>query len=430
MARERRAPLYTASVFAPLLVLSSCDTEAATAELDIDALPLLVAEEEMRIGDVDDPYAGFSQPFGVTVDRDGRIYVLEATERQIRVYDEGGRILRRIGGPGEGPGEFAGVPRFGVVGDTVWAWDTRANRITLFDREGTLLSTGRTDGVQVALWGSTSYGYVLPTEMRADGLFTGSLSRVSFNRNSPPTGVQPTDSVPVPKVLFDASGAVVDTIGWEPSPPPRMARPPSLESAYQTLDVGGRRMGVPRPPTTLPYWVALHDGRIVLDVPEATDPSGGIFTLTRHGTSGDTVYHRELQYRPVPYSSAELDSIAARAARGAPGGGVGYVPGAESVPDNYDVIRLALRGAMDFPPYRQPISYAEVGNDHSVWLFRDDFESDVDRWIVLDPDGTPRGELGLPASTRLYWMEGDRVWAVVPGEFDVPWLVRYRIRPG
>jgi hypothetical protein len=150
--------------------------------------------------------------------------------------------------------------------------------------------------------------------------------------------------------------------------------------------------------------------------------------LTRFGLAGDTVFHREIHYRPVPYSTAELDSVAARAARGAPGGGVGFVPGAEAVPDNYDVIRRALREAMDFPPFRQPVVYAAVGKDESVWIFRDDFASDVDRWIVLNPDGLPRGELELPSNTRISWIEGDLIWAVVPGEFDVPWLVRYRIR--
>jgi hypothetical protein len=72
-------------------------------------------------------------------------------DRQIRVYDEAGTLLRRIGGAGEGPGEFGGSPSFGVVGDTVWAYDGRLERITLFDRRGNLLSTGRVVSLRIPL---------------------------------------------------------------------------------------------------------------------------------------------------------------------------------------------------------------------------------------------------------------------------------------
>jgi hypothetical protein len=190
--------------------------------------------------------------------------------------------------------------------------------------------------------------------------------------------------------------------------------------------VGGGRLIVPRPPTLLPYWAELHDGRLVLTQPRATDASDAVFTLTRFGLAGDTVFHRELHYRPVPFSDAELDSVAADAARGP----VAVGPTGPLFSENADVVARALRDAMDFPPFRQPIVYADFGEDQSVWLFRDDFASDVDRWIVLDSDGLPRGEVELPANTRVHWIEGDLIWAVVPGEFDVPWLVRYRIGPG
>lgn len=33
----------------------------------------------------------------------------------------------------------------------------------------------------------------------------------------------------------------------------------------------------------------------------------------------------------------------------------------------------------------------------------------------------------LPGSSRPLWGRGDTLWVAEPDEFDVPWLVRYRI---
>jgi hypothetical protein len=412
--------------------LSACGTgEARNLHLD-DVAPLVV-EEEMRLGDANDPDLGFTRPGAVAVDRDGAIYVLEVADRQIRVYAPEGRLLRRIGGSGDGPGEFRGAPRFGVVGDTVWTWDSSAGRITLFDRAGTVLSTGRTDGLMIPIWGS--YGWVFPRAMRDDGLFTGELSRVGGSRNLPPSPVQDTDTVPVPRVLFDASGRIVDTIGWDGAPPPQMARPPSQEIDFRTVAVGGRRLMVPSPPAPLPRWEALHDGRLILEQSYPQAEVENAFTITRLGLERDTVFHHTYHYAPLRYLDEELDSIAYRTAHGGPGLGVSsYAVGPDgrpllNDPQNVEPYARALRAEMDYPPFRLPIQGFQVGNDESLWLLRDTAESPLAHWVLLDREGLLRGRLELPRDVRPLWMEGDTFWAVVPDELEVPWVVRYRIRP-
>jgi hypothetical protein len=178
--------------------------------------------------------------------------------------------------------------------------------------------------------------------------------------------------------------------------------------------------------------VQLHDGRIIVEALYASAAADGVFTITRLGLDGDTVYHRVYRYEPVPYSGEELDSIAQRAARGAPGGGVPYArgPGAPPPPDNVEVIAPALRAEMAYPPFRLPLLYTRVGEDESLWLLRDTGDSPTARWILLDHEALPRGQLLLPSSMRILWMDADEFWAVVPGDYEVPFLVRYRIRPG
>jgi hypothetical protein len=412
------------------IVLSACRPAPDAELMHVDELPRLVAVEDGRIGDFDDPNVGFSRVAGVAVDRDGNIHVLEALVPEIRVYSPDGELLRRIGRRGGGPGEFEGVPRFGVVGDTVWTVDSRSNRITLFDRSGVVLSTGRVESVAIPLPGA--FGYLVPWTMLPDGRFTSHFGRVAGSRDDAPTGVRPTDSIPVPFVRFAATGAVVDTIGWAGRPPPRMWRPPwEDDTILEFVQVGSRRLLAPRPPTTMPWWLPLPDGYVLVEIPPATSPDGE-FTVTRIGLAGDTVYSRPFRYRAVRYSAAELDTVAARVARGEGDGVVAMVAaggGRPAVPPDWEVTARALRGAMRFPEFRVPIDYPWASHDESLWIRLAGDAGPTARWVLLDAAGRPRGQLELPAHTRIMWSHGDVFWAVEPDEYDVPWVVRYSIRP-
>jgi hypothetical protein len=421
------------SIFAQTLLLSgsfalgACAAGVERGESNADELAIITATPEQRIGSVDDPDAGFTRPYLVDIDRDGNLYVGEATDTEIRVLSAEGRLMRRIGRRGAGPGEFEDAPRFGVVGDTVWAFDgSGGGRITLFRRDGTVLSTARPNEVGVPLW--SSHGYIRPWIMRSDGRFVGELSQIRGRpRDQVAVTIAPTDTVPIPRILFDALGKVTDTIGSDASPPPRMARPPRDESGYQTITVGSRRLFVPDPPTTLPQWLPLVDGRIIVDAQVAPAVDDGLFTVTRLGLNRDTVYHTRMRYTPERWSAADLDSIAARAARGGPGGGVPFDPNARAVPPDAQAIQNRLREAMRFPEFRLPISNAWLDAAERVWIRRA-AESDPARWMIVEADGRPMGEVQLPADVRLLWSRGDTLWAAAPDADDVPWLVRYRLR--
>ena len=107
-----------ASLFTPILCLVACGPVGDDRIRDLDDLPRLEAVEEQRLGHFDDPDVGSTFPVQAEVDRDGNVYVLEASVPEIRVFSADGALLRRIGQRGEGPGEFRSA-RFGVMGDTV-----------------------------------------------------------------------------------------------------------------------------------------------------------------------------------------------------------------------------------------------------------------------------------------------------------------------
>ena len=235
-----------------------CGEPRTGGNSDASALPPLHVVEDRRIGSVDDPNIGFSRIGGVDVDEDGLIYVNELLDSEIRVYDENGNLKRAIGGPGKGPGEFQRVMSFGVLGDTVWAIDMSLRRITLFDRSGGVLSTGQLSGVSVDLQRDGTTGMVMPRAMRPDGLFTAAMNMIISRMGGAPTGIGARDTVAVPRVLFDASGAVVDTIGWDPYPPPE-------QGTVERIEVGKTRYTVPSPPSDRPLIVYLADGRFIID---------------------------------------------------------------------------------------------------------------------------------------------------------------------
>jgi hypothetical protein len=150
--------------------------------------------------------------------------------------------------------------------------------------------------------------------------------------------------------------------------------------------------------------------------------------VTRIGFESDTLYHRTFHYRPTSYTEEDLDSIAARAARGEAGGMAMSIPG-RGPPADWERIAPSLREEMDFPELRVPIQYPWVAQDGSLWIrWMEGGRATTNRWVLLDAEANPRGQLELPSRLVIEWARGDTFWAVEPDEYDVPWVVRFRIQ--
>jgi hypothetical protein len=421
-----------ASAVALAFVLSvGCGTEeppplplgGAEAPIDLEALPTLVLEEELRIGSLDDPDYGFSRISTVAVDRDDQVYVFEGHGQEIRVYSPEGQLLRRIGRAGEGPGEFIGGTRWGVMGDTVWAVD-RA-RILLFDREGRPLSTRRYEEVRIP--GHLEYQtfQLVPQAMEPGGTFIAMPSTSGVPAGREMVVVEPV--LDLPRVRFSAEGMLLDTAGSYQSVRLRLLPEP--------LVIGRSQYWVQNPAPTEYSRVTPH-GRLVFETP---DPETGEFAelhLTWRDIADSVVRRRTYRFRPVRYTEAQLDESAAGQVRA--GRATTAPPGAETLPrarpaDSaaaHAAIREHMRSA-GFSPWRPLIQTQHEGADGALWIARFDTYTTGDEtrdWIVLDPEGEPRGRLELPATGfRVAWSRADTVWVIENDEFDVPWLVRFRL---
>jgi hypothetical protein len=359
----------------------------------------LVAEEELRIGSVNDPDVGFSRIGGVAVDAEGLIHVLESEDRQIRVYDDQGRHIRSIGRHGAGPGEFRSVTLIGLLHDTLAVGDPSLGRITFFTRTGELLETFPMPPV----WLQPAPGVMLmvePVRFKQDG-FATSVTKLMMQAEPP------SDSFSVPQVVLDRKGRITDTLRlerWDLSEP--------------RIRVGNVDIRLPSaPPATLLYIDGQEDTYVV-DRPVAALADQAAFTVARMAAAGDTVYHEEIRYRPATFSAAVVDSIVARAVR----------PHLRTQKADSGAIAVGIRQALSLPPYQPPVTQGRVGADGVLWLRLHDDGTDQHRWVLIGPDGRLQGAVSLPRRVTLHWSSGERVWAAVRDEFDVPWLVRYHLR--
>lgn len=425
MAERRRigvARMIGATLFA--LGLGGCstgDSGSASGPLDLDALPWRSLQEVTRIGSVDDPDYGFSRIGAVDVDRDGNVWIFEALARELRQYAPTGELLGRVGGRGDGPGEFSqyGTIGFGVEGDTIWAFDTGNRRLTLFGRDGTVLS----DGVapQITVGGHVPGGVMTvdPAQLGSDGLFVGH-HRSGVSPMFDPT-VQLVDSLRLPRVRFDLDGEVVDTVGWYPVV--GEGRMPEI------IQVGQSEYLVPPPPSSGPLLVLQPDGYVVIDrvVPGTPDA----LRITRFGHAGDTVRTGLFSYVPKPFPQAVLDT--AVALHIGSGGMVIYGSSAGGVmisqrPEDSAAARARLAEAIDFPPLQPPVSGTWLStSDGGLWLEREDTGTDSRTWTLFDAEDRPVGQVDVPRSLRLRWSDGSDLWGVMVDETGIPWLVGYRL---
>jgi hypothetical protein len=189
---------------AAVLLAISTSLHAQARAGGAPATQLVLEKPAARIGvaDGDSAYLLFGARGAMRL-ASGGIVVMNSGTNEIRVFDARGRHVRTLGHKGEGPGEFRGLQRIGVLnGDSVIAFDVFTGRITVFGPDGKLARTN-----QVQPFGNS----VLPRAagFTADGRL---LAHTDFDRVFTPGMTRDT----LTYALFDRAGAPKDTLGRYP----------------------------------------------------------------------------------------------------------------------------------------------------------------------------------------------------------------------
>ena len=112
------------------------------------------------------PGSSFSRPADVAWDRDGNIYVADGmgTNNRVAKFDKDGRFLKHWGSTGSGPGQFTGVKAIAIDRQLdVYVADAGNKRIQVFDAEGAFKREFTGIGKPIAMCltrGATQYLYV------------------------------------------------------------------------------------------------------------------------------------------------------------------------------------------------------------------------------------------------------------------------------
>lgn len=107
--------------------------------IEIGNVPLL----EIGVAEGENPYL-FSGISGAFLLDDGRVVVCDGELVELRVYGSDGSFMHRVGGRGEGPGEFRQIDAIWPVSDgRIGVWDAENLRISTFSAEGELVSAER-----------------------------------------------------------------------------------------------------------------------------------------------------------------------------------------------------------------------------------------------------------------------------------------------
>jgi hypothetical protein len=210
-------------VLAPTLPLSPASSQ------EVVALPLenrhidARLEPLFRVGDLDaPPWAQFQSLTDAAFSPDGTLFLLDATQPTVVAVSTEGSLRFRVGGRGEGPGEYRSPQSVDVLPDgTIVVFDGAKRAFLLYDEEGGFVDEVRPDltlGVPGAPMEVAADGTLLAlperllTSMHGAAMLTSAGVR-SIDRDIPLLRVQLSDSgaatviarVPVALRLEDAT---------------------------------------------------------------------------------------------------------------------------------------------------------------------------------------------------------------------------------
>ncbi len=358
---------------------------------------MLVAEETLRIGSVDDPASSFTSFHALEEGPDGRIYTIHAQEGLIRVHAPDGAPLGVIGGPGEGPGEFGTPVAMGFRDGALWVWDMRMRRVSHFGPDGSFL---RDEQYQPRTPEDPEDAVPLPEGLLADGSFFGSR----------PLRARDIASGAVTHEHFmrlRLDGTIIDTIAVRP-----------VGGGTMVLSKGGQDFFVSRPFPDSPLF-AMSPARmevVFIDRTIRADDPG--ILVTKLAVGGDTLWSRRYAYEPVMLDAAAVDSVVLAHASRADRSGFMSLREAES----------AIREQLSAPPHWPGVRMARLGHDGSVWLALRELDPLVSRWLVIGADGDVVGQVALPERLRVITARENEVWGMDRDELDIPYIVRYEVR--
>ncbi len=318
---------------------------------------------------------------GVARLSDGRIVVGNGRTHEIRFFDANGRHLQTVGRRGGGPGEFEGLGRLGVAHDSIYVWDFRQRRLSVFDPSGTYIRSAR-----VEFPGS---GFPSALELRGDGswLFTAGFA---FAPSKVSVVVRDTALY----AIIGADGAVVDSI----------TRSPSVEFFV----VGDERRAAA---SSLAFGRSTQTAVAGTTVYVAPTDRYEVFQYV----DGRLARIIRRSYEPVPVTAQDVNRYKDRRLE-------------EAEDANWRRQLERLLADMPVPATMPAFDRLKADADGNLWVMEYSWPDDAaPRWSVFDPRGRLLGQVETPQDFDVREIGRDYLLGTWEDELDVEHIRMYRL---
>lgn len=325
---------------------------------------------------------------------DGRIVLADNENEGTRflVYGADGKFERRLGRPGDGPGEFRNARALGASGDTLVIYDFMSSRVTRMRADGALIGTA-----ELSRLGPMKLG--IPTGALGDGrLLTSPMSFGDTTDHG--SGVFRLGGG---ALVVDPATAVLDTLQEFPGDEVTMIR----------MEFGGMSRSMPGP---------IGYGKRTL---YATD-AGSVHVATNATAEIDTyrlpwALARIVRFRgstpPVDAAAREAQLTEA----------VANIQRSTGTPEGFKNSMIATVRRVAFADSMANYQAMTAGADGSLWLRQMRSVADsVPHYLVLGTDGRLAARIDLPKGARLMWADQSQALVVLLDDNDLP---RLELRP-
>jgi hypothetical protein len=367
------------------IIASSAPAWGSTRGWQVDTTPELVIGDAATL-----PSVLLVSVTAVRQLDDGRLVTTLDDDKSVRWFDGDGREIRRVGRPGEGPGEFRSVTLVGLIGDSLLMWDGQLDRATVLAPDG---ATVRTFTPAFADTG-VAYG------MAVSGAFSDGrllLAGRSGAQSAMPSGLR-RDTIPL--AVANRDGRLEQVIARVLSHENVIVTGPGFVTMLPRPF--GARTAITPDGTTL----LVSDGQFDQVIRYSLD--GGPTTIYRLDRPRRQIALSEVeqQRRRLAQQVEQLPETIGQAVSDAMAG-----VGVPTVYPAHDRILVDANGAIwmreDIGPRR-----TEVEGHH---------------WDVLDREGRWLGQVTTPARLEVYQVTRDRVVGVWRDENDVEHLRVHRL---
>jgi hypothetical protein len=385
---------------------SSADTVVARVSGEVPAVLVRSLTEELRIAPGVDDTTLFTEVGEFDVDRSGRLWVYDRPSNSIFLFAADGKLIRRIGRQGGGPGEFNSNSGMVALGDSGLAvWDSRNARVSIFDSAGAF----RTSWPTPAGFSTTN------------GLVTDSSGRLYLRR--PVTAPRPGEILGRMGLVRLRPGAMLS----DSSAPPDLPVPREVYVAEHSSGKDSRSVSSTSSTYAPNYsWTWHPHGYFVAG-------NGGKYEIVLARSGARPIVIRR-EGSPVPIAEAERAE--------------------ERAEVEFNLRQTDPGWSWSGPPIpetKAPLGEISVSRDGRIWAkvpapserIPDDeldppwtpkapvshFRGPV-VYEVFDDSGRFLGRVNLPGRTRFIEADGDVVWAITRDRNDLPAVMRYRVTPG